>query len=149
MKSKIMYVVCIAYFISGLNVYNTKVPLDLLKQVDPSITAHVTILSLHQIGLVFMGMSLLCAALTRFKKTEVAFGLMTFLLTFWAMLYMVSWAQTGYWQSIYGIANYALVCTMLILISRIVEMPKNLQNHTKEGLLPLPLFDFKLEGDSK
>lgn len=137
MKNKILYLVCLAYFISGFQVYNTSVPsLKLLRAADPSITAHTNIFTLHEIGLVFMIATVVAAALTHFwKRSQWGYSLITFLLTWWGLLYLVSWAQTGYWKSIYGAVGYGLTVSILILCSRIVDAPKG----ERESLnTPLP-----------
>jgi hypothetical protein len=126
-KSKILYLICIAYFVSGYSVYTTKAPLALIRQADPSITAHTDIFTLHEIGLVFMIGTSVSIILGLLKKVEWAFSLMTFIITWWALLFLVSWARTGYWQSIYSFVNYALVASLLIMVSNIVEMPKTMQ----------------------
>lgn len=147
MKSKILYLVAVAYFLSGFSTYGTKIPTSTYKQLDPSVTAHLNLLSLHQIGLLFMITSAVAFVLTLFKQVNLGYSLMTFVLMFWTLLYVQSWIQTGYWQSIYGIANYLLTTGILILCSRIVEMPKVLSNHTKE--LPMPLVNLHMKGESK
>lgn len=138
MKSKILYLVCLAYFISGFQVYNTSVPsLKLLRQADPSITAHTNIFTLHEIGLVFMLSTAVCAAITLFwNKSQLGYSIITFLLTWWGLLYLVSWIQTGYWQSIYGTVGYGLTVSILILCSRIVESPPGMRESFQT---PLPL----------
>lgn len=135
MKNKIMYVICVAYFVAGYSVYTLKVPLDLIRQADPSITAHTDMFTLHQIGLIFMASTIFAALLTFRGKSEWAYTQMTFLLTWWALLYLVSWAQTGYWQSIYGFVNYALTAIIVMLCSRIIELPPGM---LKSQNTPLP-----------
>jgi hypothetical protein len=36
----------------------------------------------------------------------------------------VSWVETGAWQCIYGIANYGLTAGVLMVCSRIVDLPE-------------------------
>ncbi len=127
MKSKILYAICFAYFLSGYSVYTTKAPLELIRQADPSITAHTDMFTLHQIGLVFMIATVLSSLLLFKNKADWAFSLMTFVITWWALLFILSWIQTGYWQSIYGAANYGMVAIILIMVSRIIEMPPAMQ----------------------
>lgn len=144
MKSKIMYLVCVAYFLSGLNLLSNNIPRSVLKKADPSITAHLTLASVHQVGWFFMIVTPICFALTLLKKVHWAYGIMTFVLFFWALLYLLSWAETGYWRSIYGAANYFLVVGILVLCSRIVEMPKPLQTNSITSYLK-----DKAKGESK
>jgi hypothetical protein len=138
-----MYIVCVAYFLAGFNVYNTKISVALYEQLDPSLKAHLHLFTVHQIGLIFMLATISAALLTAFKKVDLAYALMTFLLTWWTLMYVVSWIQTGYWQSIYGIANYALTAAILVLVSRVVEMPKEML--TKEPTLFSSSVKFDLE----
>lgn len=138
-KGLILLVVCIAYFVAGHSVYTTPVTnLDVIRQLDPSITAHTDMFTLHQIGLIFMITSVIAVLLGLFRRLEWGYGLMTFLLVWWSALYLVSWYSTGYWQSIYGFINYGLTASLLILVSRLVEVPKG----AKESLeKPLPFGD--------
>jgi hypothetical protein len=151
MKSKILYVICLAYFISGFAAYNISVPsLELLRKADPSITAHTDLFTLHQIGLIFMISTTIAALLTLKNKVEWGYSLLTFVLSWWAMLYLVSWAQTGHWQSVYGFVNYGLITMVLILCSKIAEMPEGMRE-SQNSPLPLAELDFrlnKLGGDS-
>lgn len=144
MKSKILYAFCLLFFLSGYTTYITPdVSLDLIRQADPGITAHTDMFTLNQIGLIFMIVSLVCTILAVLKKTNAAYSIMTFLLTWWSLLYIVSWVQTGYWQSIYGLLNYGLNVVILILCSKIVEMPKGYKlSHDN----PLPL-EHELKGE--
>lgn len=136
MKNKILYAFCLLFFLAGYTTYDTPpASRALIRQVDPSITAHTNMFTLHQIGLLFMAVSLVCTVLAVLKKTNLAYGLMSFLLTWWSLLYIVSWVETGYWQSIYSIASYGLNVVILILCSKIVEAP----NGERESLrTPLP-----------
>lgn len=147
MKSKILYVVAVAYFISGYKVYTTpNVSLALIRKLDPSITAHTDMFTLHQIGLIFMVATVLASGLAFKGKVSLAYGLLTFLLVWWGLLYIVSWIQTGYWQSLYGAVNYALTSTVLILCSRIVEMPKGMRESFNT---PLPFEILRKEKENR
>jgi hypothetical protein len=141
MKAKILYVVCVAYIVAGISTYNTKVPTNVLKELNPGLSAHLNMFTVHQIGVMFILVSLLSIVLAAFKKVHLAYGLMTYILAFWSLLYLVSWIRTGYWQSVYGMANYMFVAVILIMCSRIVEMPKNMVD--EDPMRALPLFDFK------
>lgn len=128
MKNKILYAFCMLFFLAGFTTYDTpSASRALIRQVDPSITAQTNMFTLHQIGLLFMAVSLVCTVLAVLNRPNLAYGLMAFLLTWWSLLYIVSWVQTGYWQSIYGIFNYGLNVAILILCSKIVESPKGMQ----------------------
>lgn len=145
MKTKILYVIAVAYFVSGYKVYTTPdVSLALIRQLDPSITAHTDMFTLHQIGVIFMLSTVLAAGLAFKKKIGLAYGLLTFLLVWWGLLYVVSWIQTGYWQSAYGLVNYAFTATILILCSRIVDIPKGMRESLNT---PLPFETVKKEAD--
>lgn len=146
MRAKILYLVSLAYLIAGFSVYNIHVPRSTLKLADPSLTAHLRLFTVHEIGLLFMLVSLGCILGTAFKKVDYAYSVMTFLIVFWTSLYLLSWAQTGYWKSIYGVANYALVSGILILCSRIPDMPKGMQASQNT---PLPFEGYRFtEEDS-
>lgn len=118
-RAKVLVLVCVAYFLAGLNVYNSAVPVDLIKQADPSITAHVNLFTMHQIGAVFMAATAVSFGAALWNKVEYGYALVTFLLAFWTALYAVSWVETGYWQSIYGMANYGLTLGVLAICSRV------------------------------
>lgn len=150
-KNKILYVICVAYIVAGWSVYTTPpTSLDIIRQADPSITAHTNMFSLHQIGMIFMATSVLAILLILWKKVNLAYAIMTFLLVWWSLLYLVSWSQTGYYQSVYGFVNYALTASLLILCSRIVEMPKGMRE-SMNSPLPLAELDFKFnhQGEEK
>lgn len=144
MRAKILTLISVAYFIAGLNVYLTKVPRALLAKADPSISAHLRLFTLHQVGFLFMFVSIGCLIGVAFKKVDYAYSAMTFLIVFWTSLYFLSWAETGYWKSIYGIANYALVSGILILCSRIPDMPKGMEL-SKNTPLPFEGYRFTEE----
>lgn len=148
MRNKILYVICLAYFVAGWSVYTMPdVSLDLIRQADPSITAHTDMFTLNQIGLIFMIASTVAVLLAVFKKkTDWGYSLMTFVLVWWSLLYIVSWYQTGYWQSIYGLVNYGLTATILILCSRIIEMPKGMRESSSTPL-PIAELDIRLKGE--
>ncbi len=137
LKRKILYVICLAYFVAGWSVYHTPdVSLDLIRQADPSIVAHTDLFTLNQIGLIFMITTVVSAAIVAFySRCDWSYGIMTFLLTWWSLLYILSAIQTGYWQSLYGFVNYGLTAMVLILCSKIVDTPEGMDQslHT-----PLP-----------
>jgi hypothetical protein len=127
-KSAIMYFICIAYFLDGLNLYSLPdSDRQILKTLDPSTTAQLDLLSTHQMAYLFTTVCVVCFGLTMWGKVHIAYGLMTFLVLFWALLFLVSWAITGYWQSIYNGAQYFLTTAVLVMCSKIVETP------TREG----------------
>ena len=147
MKNKILYVIALAYFISGFQVFTTPdVSLTLLRQADPSITAHTDMFTLNQIGLIFMSSTALAAVLTWRGKVAWAYSLLTFLLSWWGLLYILSWIRTGYWQSLYGVVNYGLTAAILILCSKIVELPKGMQ---ESWATPLPFEAIKAPEELK
>lgn len=138
LRSRILYLVSAAYFLAGLQVYQIKATRAQLKAADATIEAHVNLFTTHQIGMLFMVGSALAAGIVLYedlaphawlarKLREMAFGysLMTFLLMFWTGLYGLSWIENGNWHAIYGIANYGLTVGILLLCSRIAEIPKS------------------------
>lgn len=148
MKTKILYLVCFAYFLAGLNVYRTKIPKELIVQADPSVSAHLRLFSFHQIGATFMLVTAVCVLLALTKRVARAYSMMTFLLMFWALLYVVSWSDTGYWQSVYGMANYALTASILILCSKIAECSPEFYTSMATPL-PIAEINFRLDNEGK
>jgi hypothetical protein len=127
-KEKVLYLICVAYFLSGLNVYKITAPEALLVQVDPGVTAQLRLFSFHQISLLFVVVTVLCALLAWRGAVNLAYGILTYLIVFWMLLFVISWIQTGYWQSIYNVGNYAMVAGVLFLVSRVVETPAAIPN---------------------
>jgi hypothetical protein len=136
-RSKILYLISAAYFIAGFQVYHTKATTAQLKAADPTVQAHLSLFTLHQIGWLFMGTSIVSAVIVAYEELapharlaqrlrEIAFGysLMTFVLFFWTFLYLVSWFENGDANAVYGIANYGLTVGLLLICSRIVDLPK-------------------------
>lgn len=136
MRARILYLVSAAYFIAGLQVYHIKATKAQLKAADATIEAHVNLFSTHQIGLLFMIGSTLSAGIVlyeelaphaslarRLREISLGYSIMTFLLMFWTALYFLSWIENGNWHAVYGIANYGLTVGILLLCSRIVELP--------------------------
>jgi hypothetical protein len=135
-RAKILYLVSAAYFLAGFQVYQIKATTAQLKAADPTVEAHLNLFSVHQIGLLFMTTSVVAAGIVLYeelaphaslaiKLREISFGydLMTFVLMFWTMLYGLSWIENGDWHAVYGIGNYGLTVGILLLCSRIVELP--------------------------
>jgi hypothetical protein len=151
-KSSILLVICIAYFISGFQVYNISAPsLAAVRAADPSITAHTDLFTLHQIGLIFMITTTIAGICALTHKATWGYSLMTFVLVWWASLYIVSWVQVSYWQSVYGFVSYGLTAFILILCSKIVEFPVGMRESANT---PLPLLNLEehfnnMEGESK
>lgn len=146
MKTKILYLISLAYFISGYHVFTTSdVSLALIRHADPSIVAHTDMFTLKQIGAIFMMATVAAVLMTLDKRSEWAYGLLTFLMAWWSLLYVVSWIQTGYWQSVYGFVNYGLVAAILVMCSKIAEMPKGMRESFST---PLPFEILKKGRDS-
>jgi hypothetical protein len=150
-KALVLYALCIGYFVAGFNVLNIgATDLALLRQADPGITAHTDIFTLKQIGWFFMIVTILCAILGFLKKVNWGFSILTFVLTWWACLYLVSWAQTGYWESVYGFINYGISALILVLVSRLVDPPTIEYQQVMGAPLPLGEPDTKLpRGESQ
>lgn len=120
MKSKyIMWLICFSYFLSGLNLWYTppQITKKLLEMADPGTTAQLNLFSIQFYGMFFMVVCVICFALTLVRRTHWAYGIMTFVITFWALLYLVSWAETGYWRSVYDASGYFLTTGLLLLCS--------------------------------
>lgn len=136
MRSKILYLIAAAYFLAGFRVYQIKATTDQLKAADPTVQAHLDLLTVHQVGWLFMGTAIVSAGVVlyedmaphakwavRLKSIAFGYSLMTFVLMFWTALYALSWVENGDWHALYGIGNYGLTVGILLLCSKIVELP--------------------------
>lgn len=122
-RAKILLLVSVIFALSGFSILLSPFPLAYYA-VDPSIHAHLAIMSVKFIGWMFLSVGLFGSISAAFQKTVLGYGALMFVSTYWLLLYLVSWAETGYWRSIFGAAQYLMFVGVLAVASGVVEIPK-------------------------
>lgn len=113
------------FVMNGANVISYPLP-DAVIAMDPAITAHLSLLGVSGIGWLFVTVGALTALLAAFRRYSQAYLVMQFVCVFWGALFLVSWAETGYWRAIFPAASYAMFVGVLHVVSRSVVIPKPL-----------------------
>lgn len=125
-RALVLLLVSLIFMLSGLSILVSNLP-GKYAELDPSIHAHLALLSVGHIGLMFFLVGLLGCTASFFTNLHL-FGYVALqaLSTFWGGLYIVSWIETGYWRSVFGMIQYILLIGILWIASRLVEVPKKL-----------------------
>jgi hypothetical protein len=111
---------------------------DEIIATDPGIQAHLKLMGPTEIGWFFVLVGALSIILGLIGQHDAGYGIMQFVSTFWALLYLVSWMETGYWRAVFPAAQYALLIGILAVSSRIVVYPRRLLEELPDAGTAIP-----------
>lgn len=125
-RATILLLLSLIFFMSGLSILMSPFPASYAK-FDPSIHAHLEVMTVTQIGWLFISLGIIGVVSALVKSLRMCgYSAFMFVSTFWMWLYLVSWAETGYWRSVFGAVQYLLFVGVLWASSRVVEVPRKL-----------------------
>lgn len=135
-RAKILLLLSLIFFLSGIALFSLPIPAAALA-ADPTLHAHLRLMSVNQIAWLFTLVGGFGVLTSLFKRLITwGYSALMFVNMFWFLLYMLSWAETGYWRTIFAAAQSGLIIGTLWIASNIVEFPKPLaslihEEHTK------------------
>jgi hypothetical protein len=119
-RSKILIGVTFLFFMNGLNIL-TNPTIKEYAHLDPSLTAHLKVLSVTNIGWLFVMFFPFVVLLIFCRKVVAAYALTQFLTATWGLLFIVSWIDTGYWRGLYSAVTYLVLTAFLYVGSQIID----------------------------
>lgn len=115
-KAKVVLLLGFVFMMSGLSILTSNIPAAAFK-ADPSIKAHLQLVGLMGAAWIFTISGLASAVLAFTRRFDVAYLILMGLSMWWGLLYIVSWATTGYWRAIWGCTLYFLIAGVLWVTS--------------------------------
>lgn len=126
-RSKILFLVSTLYLVGGLQTLDNPYAEAYLK-TEPSFHAFARIFDSNSVVAILVGAGGLgiLAALTHHRRAiQYAYFVLMMVSIFWTGLYVLGWLETGYWQTVFYVAQYAVLSGALLAASTVVELSKD------------------------
>lgn len=135
MKAKILFMFGLIFFASAMNIITTNLPAALYA-MDKTTEAHRKLLTVPQVGWLFLALSLMWMICAVYKRLiNFGYSTMMFVASFWGLLYIVSWTLNGEWRAVYAATLYWLIAGILYVTS---SQPELIKGEHESLSTPLP-----------